>query len=58
MPDQITVTRGAADRVVLTAYPAGDQPVRLELSPKRAALIGLDLLMLALEPVFRLGAGK
>jgi hypothetical protein len=31
----------------------GDVVVQATLSPKRAALIGLDLLSLALEPLFR-----
>jgi hypothetical protein len=58
LTDHVAVTRtDASNRVVLTLYLC-DGPVRVELSPNRAALIGLDLLSLALEPVFRLRAER
>ena len=58
MSDQATtVTATRVDGgVVLTVYPIVGDAVRVELTARRAALLGLDLLSLALEPVFRLGA--
>jgi hypothetical protein len=59
MSDQttITVTR-AGGHVMLTVYPYADDPLRIELLPRRAALIGLDLLNLACEPTFTLEAQR
>jgi hypothetical protein len=56
VPDHVTATRGPANAVVLTVYPHVGDPVRIELPLKQAALVGMDLLSLALEPVFRLEA--
>jgi hypothetical protein len=54
MPEQPYVTATRADGgIALTVYPHEGDTVRVVLSPRRAALLGSDLLGLALEPLFQ-----
>jgi hypothetical protein len=48
----IVATR-ALGGIAVTVYAGEGDVMRVILSPKRAALLGLDLLSLAVEPVFR-----
>jgi hypothetical protein len=53
----ITATR-APGGIAVTMHASGGNVMRVILSPRRAALLGSDLLSLALEPLFEVGAEK
>jgi hypothetical protein len=54
MPETVITATRTAGGVQLTVYGhEGNAVIRAELSPRRAVLLGLDLLNLACEHVFR-----